>query len=285
MRNHHQTAIRTDLALVVGVLALAFSSTETNAQQKIMVDGAGATAPLVTVLGKAFTARSGVAIEVGKGLDPKARFEALAGGKIDIAMASLGLKIDEATSRGMTVHTIARTPVVFAVHESVKINGLTQAQLCAIYQGTHRNWKEVGGSDLAIAAHSRSDADGDVVVVRDSIACFKSLKFADSVKVMLPGSAHYAAMGTALASTPGAIGMTSSSVVEQSGGKLKVIALDGVAANEANVAAGRYRLTRDAFLLTHNAPSAPVKAFIDFVKSADGAKVIKANGAIPSAGK
>ncbi|MDO8534029.1 MAG: substrate-binding domain-containing protein [Xanthobacteraceae bacterium] len=261
------------------MLVLTFSSTQTNAQQKIMVDGAGATAPLVAALGKAFAAKSGIAVEVGKGLDPKARFEALAGAKIDIAMASLGLKVDEVTRRGMTVHTIARTPIVFAVHESVKVDGLTQVQLCAIYEGKHRNWKDVGGSDMAIAAHSRSDADGDVVVVRDSIACLKTLKFADSVKVMLPGSAHYAAMGTALAGTPGAIGMTGTSVVEQSKGKLKAIALDGVAANEANVAAGRYRLTRDAFLVTRNAPSAPVKAFIDFVKSAEGAQVIRANGA------
>lgn len=262
------------------VLATSLGCSAAHAQDKILIDGAGATASLVAALGKAFTARSGIAVEVGKGLDPEARIEALAGAKIDIAMASLGLKVDELTRRGMSVHTIARTPVVFAVHESVKVDGLTQVQLCAIYEGKHRNWKDVGGSDMAIAAHSRSDADGDVVVVRHSIACLKTLKFADSVKVMLPGSAHYAAMGTALAGTPGAIGMTGTSVVEQSKGKLKAIALDGVAANEANVAAGRYRLTRDAFLVTRNAPSAPVKAFIDFVKSADGAAVIRANGAI-----
>lgn len=251
-----------------------------NAQQKIMVDGAGATASLVGALGKAFAARSGIAVEIGKGLDPEARIAALADAKIDIAMASLGLKIDEVTNRGMTVHTIARAPVMFAVHESVKIDGLTQAQLCAIYEGKHRNWKDMGGTDMAIAAYSRSDSDGDVVVVRDSIACLKTLKFADSVKVMPPGSANYAAMVTALASTPGAIGMTGASAVEQNKDNLKAIALDSVAPNEANVAAGRYRITRETFLVTRNAPSAPVKAFIDFVKSAEGEQVIRANGAI-----
>jgi ABC-type phosphate transport system substrate-binding protein len=119
-----------------------------------------------------------------------------------------------------------------------------------------------------------------VLVVRESIACLKALKFADSVKIMLPGSAHYAAMGTALAGTPGAIGMTGTAIVEQNKGNLKAIALDGIAADEANVAAGRYRLTRDTFLVTRNDASARVKSFIDFVNSAEGAAVIRANGAI-----
>jgi ABC-type molybdate transport system substrate-binding protein len=34
--------------------------------------------------------------------------------------------------------------------------------------------------------------------------------------------------------------------------------------------------------VTRNAPAPPVQAFIDFVKGADGAAVIKANGAIPA---
>ena len=42
----------------------------------------------------------------------------------------------------------------------------------------------------------------------------------------------------------------------------------------------KYRLTRDSFLVTSNAPSAPVLAFIDFVRAPEGAAVIKANGAI-----
>ena len=87
-------------------------------------------------------------------------------------------------------------------------------------------------------------------------------------------------MAKALAATPGAFGMTSATVVEQSEGKLKALTLDGVAANEANVAAGRYRLTRDAFLVTRNDAAPALKAFVDFARSADGAAVIRRNGAM-----
>jgi phosphate transport system substrate-binding protein len=112
--------------------------------------------------------------------------------------------------------------------------------------------------------------------VRDGIGCFKDLKLTSDAKV-LPRAGELA---KALAETAGAIGMTSATAVEQSRGRMRSLALNGVVANEINVVAGRYRLTRDAFLVTGQSPPAPVKAFIDFVTSADGAEVIRANGAI-----
>jgi phosphate transport system substrate-binding protein len=261
--------------IVVAIVAASVLSPAA-AQQKIAIDGSTGTAPLVAALGKAFTAKSNVAVEIGKGLGTKARFEALSSGKIDVAMASHGLNVAQVTGMGMTVHRIAMTPVVFAVHDSVKIDGLTDAQICAVYAGRIRNWKELGGPDLAIAPLTRPETEVDAEVVRSGIGCFKDLKLAEGIKSL----ARAGDMAKALADTTGGIGMTSATVVEQSRGKVKAVALNGVAANEASVAAGRYRLTRDAFLVIGKAPSAPVKAFIDFVKSAEGAAVIKANGAI-----
>jgi phosphate transport system substrate-binding protein len=262
------------------VLAAALFATAgiapAGAQQRILVDGSTGTAPLVDALGKAFAAKSHVAVEVGKGLGTKARFDALSGGTIDIAMASHGLNVAQVTGMGMTVHRIAMTPVVFAVHESVDIANLTEAQVCAIYSGGARNWKELGGGDLAVAPLARPDSEVDAEVVRGGIACFKDLKLPEHVRIL----ARAGDMAKALAETTGGIGMTSATVVEQSRGRMKAVALGGVVATETNVVGGTYRLTRDAFLVTRNARSAPVQAFIDFVRGADGAAVIKANGAI-----
>jgi len=263
------------LAAVLFAIALVAPA---SAQQKILVDGSTGTAPLVEALGKAFTAKSNVTVEVGKGLGTKARFDALSGGTIDIAMASHGLNVAQVTGMGMTVHRIAMTPVVFAVHESVAIANLTEPQVCAIYSGGARNWKELGAADLAVAPLARPDSEVDAEVVRGGIACFKDLKLPDNVRIL----ARAGDMAKALAETAGGIGMTNATVVEQSRGKIKAVALGGVAASEANVAGGTYRLTRDAYLVTRNTPAAPVKAFIDFVKGADGAAVTKANGAIPA---
>jgi phosphate transport system substrate-binding protein len=265
------------LGFAVALLAAHFSFA--NAQQKIAIDGSTGTAPLVAALGKAFTAKHNVGVEIGGGLGTKARFEALTAGKIEIAMASHGLKVSEIAAMGMTVHRIATTPVVFAVHESVRLDGLTEAQICAIYEGRQSNWKEFGGSDLAIAPLARPESEVDTEVVRDGIGCFKALKLTARVKIL----ERAGDMARALAETSGGIGMTSATVVEQSKGKIKALSLNRVAADEASVVAGRYRLLRDSFLVTKNAPSPQVKAFIDFVRGPEGAAVIKASGAIPAA--
>jgi phosphate transport system substrate-binding protein len=249
------------------------------AQQRIAIDGSTGTAPLVEALGKAFTAKSGIAVDVGKGLGTKARFEALSSGKINIAMASHGLNIADVTKRGMSVHRIAMTPVLFGVHGAVTIDGLTDAQVCSIYAGRIRNWKELGGADLAIAPLVRPESEVDMEVVRDGLACFKDLKIIDGAR-SLPRAGD---MAKALAETPGAIGMTSATFIAQSKSRIKALSLNGTAASEDNIVAGKYRLTRDSFLVTSNAPSAPVKAFIDFIRAAEGAAVIKANGAIAAA--
>lgn len=261
--------------------AWALPASPARAQDKIMVDGSTGTAPLVAALGKAFAAKGGAAVEIGKGLGTKARLEALAGGKIDIAMASHGLNIDDVTRRGMTVHPIAKTAVVFAAHESANVAGLSEAQVCAVYEGKHRNWKEVGGADLAVVAHVRPDSEVDMEVIRQGVACLTAMKFPSEVKVM----AKSGDMARALAATPGSFGVTSATVVEQSKGRLRALALGGIAPGEASVGAGRYRLARDAFLVTRNDASAPVKSLIDFVKSGDGAAIIRANGAIAVSGR
>ena len=88
-------------------------------------------------------------------------------------------------------------------------------------------------------------------------------------------------MALELATTSGAIGMTTLTVAEQSGDRVKALSLDGVAPTEANVTAGNYRMVREVFLVTKASASPETSDFIVFVKSADGAKIIKANGAIP----
>ena len=246
--------------------------------EKIMIDGSTGVTPLVAALAKVYQQRTpGVTIEIGKGLGTRARIEALSKGTIDIAMASHGLKVDEIKRQGMTVHEIGKVPVVFGVNRSVSAGELTERQICDIYAGNVRNWKDVGASDLAIVAIARPDSEVDTEVVREHIACLTALKMADSVRIA-PKAGE---MASELAATAGAIGMTTMTVVEQSGGSIRPLPLRGVEPTAANVQYKRYALTRDSFLVTGAAPSAAVTKFIEFVRSPAGEKVIAANGAVP----
>lgn len=269
----------TQISMVLTTLIM--TATAVSAQTTLKVDGSTGGMPLVAALAKVYEGNvPNLRIEIGTGLGTKARIEALNAGNIDVAVASHGLNINDLVKAGMSVDEIARTPVVLGVNSSVMVTSLTQAQVCAIYLGALANWNAAGGPDLAIAARTRPDSEVDAEVARDGIACLKTLKMPEAVKVMQRGGD----MAKELAATTGAIGMTTTTVVEQSGDKIKALSLDGVAPTEANVTAGKYRLIREVFLVTKGSASPATKAFLAFVKSADGAKAIKANGAIPSAG-
>ena len=257
------------------------TATAAPAQTTLKVDGSTGAMPLVAALAKAYESKStGLNIEIGQGLGTKARIDALKAGSIDVAVASHGLNIDDLVKAGMSVDEIARTPVVLGVNASVPVKNLSQSEVCAVYSGTLTNWNAAGGPDLAIAARTRPDSEVDAEVARNGIACLKVLKMPDTIKIMPTGGD----MAKELAATTGAIGMTTTTVVEQSGDKIKALSLDDVAPTEANVTAGKYRLVREVFLVAKGDASPTTKAFLSFVKSPDGAKVIKANGAIPNAG-
>ena len=264
------SAIAIGAALAAGVCA--------QGADKVVLDGSTGVMPLASALANSFQAKNpGAAFEFGKGLGTKARFQALADGKIDVALASHGLRVDELTKQGMVVHEIARIAVVFGVNETVPVSRLTAQQVCDIYSGKVTNWKALGGPDLEIAVRTRPESEVDTEVVREGIACLKDLKMAGSVKAM-PKSGD---MAKELAAVPGAIGMTSMTVVEQSKGRIKAASLDGIAPNADNVKRKSYILIRESFFVTRGSPSAAVARFIEFTRSASGDDVIAANGAVP----
>ena len=263
-------------ALMLGITVA--TSIQAQTSEKIVVDGSTGVMPLVSALARAYQERYPAAtVEMGKGLGTKARLQALADGKIDIALASHGLVADELTRRGMAVHEIAKVAVVFGVNASVLAASVTDRQICDIYAGTVTNWTELGGPDLAIAPRTRPDSEVDAEVVRGTIACLKELKMSERVKVM-PRSGD---MAKELATSVGAIGMTTTTVVEQSRGQIKSLSLNSVIPSAENVDRKIYTLTRDSFLVTKAPPPPAVSRFLDFVRSSAGTAVIIANGAVP----
>jgi phosphate transport system substrate-binding protein len=246
--------------------------------EKIVVDGSTGVMPLVAALAKAYQERyPGAAVEMGKGLGTKARLQALEEGKIDIALASHGLAVEDLTRRGMAVHEIAKVAVVFGVNASVPVTNVTDPQICDVYAGRITNWKELGGPDIAIAPRTRPDSEVDTEVVRGEIGCLKDLKMPQGVKVM-PRSGD---MAKELAASVGAIGMTTTTVVEQSRGQIRALSLNGVIPSAENVGRKTYVLTRDSFLVTKAAAAPAVSRFVEFIRSPAGTAVIVANGAVP----
>jgi len=286
MNTTHRTVVRSEATFRSArsrVLVLALSSALAGAAHaqsgdRIVIDGSTGVTPLVAALAKAYGERHpAVTVEIGKGMGTKARIKALAGGSIDIAMASHGLVVDDIVRQGMAVQEIAKVAVVFGVNATVPATGLADNQICDIYSGRLVNWKELGGPDLAVAPRTRPDTEVDAEIVRERVGCLAQLQMPDGVGVM-PKSGD---MARALSATAGAIGMTTMTVVQQSQARIKPLTLNGIEPSVENVRSGAYRMTRDSFLVTKAKSGPAVARFLEFVRSPEGKRVISANGAVP----
>ena len=260
------------------VLLCALVSSLTWGAEQIVLDGSSGMIPLAKALAAAYQQRSSdPQVETGKGLGTGARLRALAEGKIQIALASHGIKPEDVQKGNLKIIEVAKGAIVFAVNASVPVTNITESQVCDAYSGKIRSWQPLGGSDNSVSVLTRPPTEVDPEVIRAKVGCFKELREIETAKVMARGGD----MAKALAETPYALGMTSMTVVEQSAGKVRALTLNGLAPTAENVKSGRYFLTRDFLFVIKGEPTGPVKRFLDFVLSAEGDRVIEANGAVP----
>lgn len=264
-------------ATIVALLVIIALAACAPPSQLVRVDGSAGVAPLVSALADAWR-RAGArdSLHIATGLGSSARADALLEGRIHLAMASHGVDTAALARRGIVVHEMARTPVMFAVNAGVPVRAITGEQACGILAGRIVNWRELGGPDLPIVPAMRPPDEVDAEVMLAALPCLRATTLASAVRVV----ARPDSMAALLARTPGAFGLTSATFVNAGGGRIHALALDGVAATAANVSAGRTP-ARSSYLLTTQAPLSAVRRFLAWVRSAEGRRVIEQSGGVP----
>jgi phosphate transport system substrate-binding protein len=265
------------LRLAIAVAATALFASAAFAQSKVTIAGAGSMVPVMQELAKSYEGKNGpqgfelATASLGSG----GGIKAVDAGKVTIGLTGRPLK--EAEKGSVVYRQLAVNPVVIVVSSSLPVNSLTTAQICGIYSGTITSWKQVGGPDVPIVPLTRNEDDSDKEALREDLACYKSLKESADVVVLSSGGA----MRSAVAARPTAIGLTTYESVLKSDGKLKALAIDGVAPDAANVAGGKYRLVKDFAVVTKGEPQGAAKGFIEFAASAEGHKIMAQSGLVP----
>lgn len=240
--------------------------------------GSGSNLPLTRSLGAAFSqARSRHAV-VHASIGSGGGVQALLDGVVDIALVSRPLR-DGEREQGLVATPYARVPVVIAAHASVPDDGVTQAQLVAIFDGTRGTWAD--GSPIAVLQRERGDSSHTAVDrVLPAFAEANERAYATArFRVLYRDDA----MREALADTRGAIGLFGEGAIPESL-PIKALTYDGVTPGPASVQAGTYPFHKDFAFVTRGAPRGEAAAFIAFVLSPAGRRVIEANGAIPLVG-
>jgi phosphate transport system substrate-binding protein len=259
-------------------MALAFAlMAPASGGERITIGGADSIMPLAQELAKPFVGKArGSSVDFDPPTSGSAGIKSLLQGKLDVALASRTLTADE-TAQGLQLKEFARVRVVLAVNKSVPIKNITSEQVCAIYAGKVKNWRDVGGPDRSLFPLTRPSDQTDPQVLRAHIDCFKNLKEAETVLIILKASD----MSHTLATKEGTFGYTNMIEVARSEGRIVPLSLNGVEPSPENVAKGTYKLVRNFYFVLPARPKLLAQSFVDFTLGTEGDKVIRGYHALP----
>lgn len=262
MKNLSRIAGATLLAGVIGLTGCGKS------RENVTMAGSTAFQPFAEKLAEQYMAsHPGVNITV-QGGGSSLGIQSTLSGAAQIGMADLVSLPPSAASLKSLI--AARDGVAVVVNPANTVSGLTLDQIRGIFNGTIVNWKQVGGADHAIAVISREAGSG----TRSSFE-----QIVGNVK--LSGNAliqdSNGTIRETVANDANAIGYLSHGLINE---KIKPVLVDGFACTEDEIMAGHYKLVRPVFLMTQANASPVCQAFLDYVMSEEGQKLIHENGLI-----
>jgi len=257
------------LLLVLLLIPAAVSAEE----KSISISGSTTVLPIASAVAEAYMAKhSDVDVKVSGG-GSGAGISAIGKSTVDIGMSSRDLNKDEKAAYSKLVATsIAKDGVTIIVNSANPVESLTLAQIKDIYTGTAKSWKDVGGNQEAFEIVGRDSASGTREFFFNEV-----MKKADFTPFMLEKNSN-GAVQQLVSQTPTAIGYVGMGF----GDGVKVLSLnvDGkmLKPTTESIKSKDYPLSRDLYFLTNGEPSGAAKDFIDFLLSADGQKIVEANG-------
>ena len=234
-------------------------------QGTVKVAGSTSVQPLAEELADAFMDKNPDVNVSVQGGGSSAGVESAKTGTAQIGTSSRELKAEE-KGYGLTETIIAKDGIAVVVNNNNTVEGLTVDQVKKIFTGEIKDWSEVGGKKGAITVVVREEGSGTRGAFEE-LVLGKGTKFVANAVVQNSTGA----VKTAVAKDPNGIGFMSSGSVDKD---LKAVKVDGVAPSESTVLDGSYKISRPFLFLTKGTPDPAVKAFIDFVLSDEGQKIV-----------
>ena len=198
-------------------------------------------------------------------------------GNSDVTPAQAGKPGD-----GLLDHKVCVVGVGLAVSDNVyaSLKNISSNDLTAIYNGTKTNWNQIAGwtgGSLPIQVYYRKSGSGTRTLF-ETYGSFVKLSDAQiATMVNFTKKESSGDLETAIKNNPnttGAIGYETLPYCKD----LKLLSLDGVTCNYANIYTGDYNIWGYEHMYTKGTPNVTVQTFIDFITSADMAKTITDSG-------
>lgn len=208
---------------------------------------------------------------------------ALLDGTTDIAMSSRKMKLTEKMKlsdggKATKETTVAYDALAIVVNPANKVKELTREQLEGIFTGKIKNWKEVGGDDLAIVVYSRESSSGTYEFFKEHV--MKNKNYASNV-LSMPATGSII---QSISQTKGAIGYVGFAYLEKSVKAIGVSFDKGkkfVVPTMATAKDRTYPIVRPLFYYYLTSSEKAVKPFVDYCLSAEGQKIVEEIGYVP----
>jgi len=216
---------------------------------------------------------------------------ALISNTVDIANASRKIKdeeIDAANDNGIqpVEYIVARDAIAVIVNVENPIDKLSLQQVSDIYSGVISNWSEFGGDDRPIVKLSRETNSGTHVYFLESVirlgdSADKTIFSADTL--LLPSSEGIIAE---VRENPNAIGYDGLGYITPD---VKVLAIKNqngeyILPTVETVNLNSYPISRDLFVYVNGTPKAEILAYINWILSNSGQKIVMDLGFVPILG-
>lgn len=261
-------------ALIIGMSLTPGLLAASPAQNKVVIEGSTTVLPIAQVAAEEFMNNNTGANITVRGGGSGVGITSLIEGTCDIADASRPMKdaeLQKAAGRGIDPksYVIAMDGIAVIVNPGNPVQNLTKKQVQAIYTGSVSDWGKVGGTAGKIIVISRDTASG-------TFEAFATLAI-DNKKVRADAlmQASNQAIVNMVAKTPGAIGYVGHGYVNKS---VKAVSIDGATATRETILSGKYPYSRPLFMYTNGPAKGTAKAYIDYILSADGQKLVEEQG-------
>jgi len=272
------------------LLGLMLIPQQTQAQRKmIQIKGSDTLVNLVQILAEEYMAKNPQNPIAVLGGGSGTGISALINGTCQIADHSREWKqkeIDQAWEKGVRPRffVIAIDGLSIIVNAANPIEKLTMDQVGAIYRGEIKNWKVVGGPDLAISLYGRQSNSGTYVFLQEHVLGNKN--YSTDMKEM-NGNAQIIESVIQDKAGIGYVGV--GYVIDKETGHvskgLKVLNISKDAKSaayspleKANIDSGKYPVARALYQATNGKPSGGVADFIRFEIGPEGQKIVEREG-------
>lgn len=244
--------------------------------QKLVIKGSDTLgAKLVPTLAEEYKARHpGVSFEIAAE-GSTTGIAAIIDGTAQIGMSSRHAKpteISAGQAKGVNLKdtTVAFDGMAVIVHANNPITQLTKRQVEQIFTGDVADWSAVGGKAGKFSIYTRNTSSGTYSDWKD--LAMKKRNYAPASQKM----AGNEQITSEVAKNPSGIGYVGLAYINDPG--IKVVSIDGLLPNRADIVAGNYPYSRPTFYYTNGEPTGEAAKFIAFTLSPDGQKIAEKVG-------